>query len=155
MGTLRFIYLTGLCLLAVSVVVQLARFGTSSCQVIFTSGSVTAFPKNVLPIKVAGAYLRVNSSCLPDAEASHPRLRGAKDSHWVFCLLEIGPLLALLQRNFPIPCPAQFETENAVNSHSWRAIRFCCELLMCAEVARSPIKHDQDDNLPSKNPPLR
>lgn len=47
----------------------------------FISGSMTAFLKNVLPIKVAWAYLRVNSCCVPDAEASDPRLRGAKDNH--------------------------------------------------------------------------
>lgn len=47
----------------------------------FTSGRVTAFLTNVLPIKVAWAYLRVNGGCLPDAEALDPRLRGAKDNH--------------------------------------------------------------------------
>lgn len=41
----------------------------------FISGSVTAFLRNVLPVKVAGAYLGVKGSCLPDAEASDPVLR--------------------------------------------------------------------------------
>lgn len=35
-----------------------------------------------------------------------------------FVPLKLVLWLAQLQRNFPIPCPAEFEMQNVVNSHS-------------------------------------
>lgn len=72
----------------------------------FISGCTTGFLKNVLPIKVAGAYLRVNGGCLPDAEASDPRLRGAKDNHGGFCPLETCPFACSVAKEFSHSLPS-------------------------------------------------